>query len=65
MVQGYRSRWSPGLLPTTGAGRAFILLMTGEGIWTPSLTHPEAVPCLPEKGACFLSFYLECSASAA
>lgn len=29
------------------------------GIWTPVLTQPETSLCLPEMGACSLSFYLE------
>lgn len=29
------------------------------GIWTPLLTQPETALCLPEMGACSLSFHLE------
>lgn len=38
MVQGDRSKWSPVLLlPTTGAGKACILLMAGKGFGPLSL----------------------------
>lgn len=41
-------------------GRQSIYSPDGWGeIWTPVLTQPETALCLPEMGACSLSFYLE------